>query len=531
MKKNATRIGALALSLAMAVPMAVPAWAAGDNWIIASLDGEPVYNESYPDGMQISDITLVDDLGVGVDVKVSVNGQVVSTSRPVNATGTLTDGTVYRLYEEGDRSLTLSTTNRALEDDINIEITRTPIEYTVEANSGPEGFKDDIGSDSSPTCEVSVSGDTVGGNESYTVAFTPYEGLVIKALNIRTSDGARNLVDINAGTVTVGDTELTVSKNGGVVTVKADHVANDLFITALTADLAGQYQLSVVTVGDVTTDVVSKYMSEGEVESVVLTPVNGILDSIQIKDGGQTGSVSTGQTSVTVNGHAYRITWGANGKATVAVPAITADVTITAVSESGRAGLSINAPGNINCNYDPYSYPQVGSPVIVRLEPNDYAEIVSVTIKSATSQAMLAGDEYRFTLDGRTYRVDTLYNGTRIIYFDAFPGNIEIDVESRESRHTIELQHDENSDYEGRDSDFVVYDGDALDVAFEALHEGEDIQRLVFTVNGQKITADRDDDYVTIDGTRQHLVWLDGRVEVLLSNVSSSMTIKSYIFV
>ena len=151
MKKNATRIGALALSLAMAIPMAVPAWAAGDNWIIASLDGEPVYNESYPDGKQVSDITLVDDLGVGVDVKVSVNGQVVSTSRPVNATGTLTDGTVYRLYEESDRSLTLSTTNRALEYGINIEITRTHIEYTVKDNSGHQGFKDNMGSASDPT--------------------------------------------------------------------------------------------------------------------------------------------------------------------------------------------------------------------------------------------------------------------------------------------------------------------------------------------------------------------------------------------
>ena len=60
MKKNATRIGALALSLVMAIPMAVPAWAAdSSNWIIASLDESPVYNESYPDGMTISDITLV----------------------------------------------------------------------------------------------------------------------------------------------------------------------------------------------------------------------------------------------------------------------------------------------------------------------------------------------------------------------------------------------------------------------------------------------------------------------------------------
>lgn len=146
MKKNATRIGALALSLVMAIPMAVPAWAAdSSNWIIASLDESPVYNESYPDGMTISDITLVDDLGVGVDVQVSVNGKVVSTSRPVDATGTLTEGTVYRLFEEDDRSLTLSTTNRALNDDITIEITRTPIEYTVKANSGPQGFKDNMG--------------------------------------------------------------------------------------------------------------------------------------------------------------------------------------------------------------------------------------------------------------------------------------------------------------------------------------------------------------------------------------------------
>lgn len=528
MKKNATRIGALALSLAMAVPMAVPAWAAGDNWIIASLDGEPVYNESYPDGMQISDITLVDDLGVGVDVKVSVNGQVVSTSRPVNATGTLTDGTVYRLYEESDRSLTLSTTNRALEDDINIEITRTPIEYTIEANSGPEGFKDDMGSDSDPTCDVSTTGNTVDGNESYTATFTPHSGQVIKALNIRTSEGTRNIVDANAGTVTVGDTKLTVSKNGGVVTVKADHVANDLFITALTADLAGQHQLSVVTVGDVTTNVVSKLMNEGETESVVLTPGNGILDSIRIQDGGQYGTATTGNTALTVNGHTYRISWGSNGVATVSVPAISADVTITATSESGKAGLTINAPSNVDCNYGSQTYPQVGDPVTVKLAPDGYTEITSVTIKSATDQVTLTGDEYRFTLDGRTYRVDSLYNGSKTIYFDAFPGNIQIDVESRETRHTITLDSDGNSDYEGSKDKITVYDGESTDVSFAADDADEDIQRLVFTVNGRIITADRDDDYVTIDGHRCYITWLEGRVEVELRNVESSMTIKSY---
>lgn len=528
MKKNATRIGALALSLAMAVPMAVPAWAAGDNWIIASLDGEPVYNESYPDGKQVSDITLVDDLGVGVDVKVSVNGQVVSTSRPVNATGTLTDGTVYRLYEESDRSLTLSTTNRALEDDINIEITRTPIEYTVKANSGPQGFKDNMGSDSDPTCQVDVSAEAVNGNSSWQGSFWPYQGQVVKAFNIRTSAGGQNIITAGDKTVTVGDTELTIRKNGGGYTIRTEHMANDLYITALTAELSSQHQLSVVTVGDVTTNVVTQLMNEGETESVVLTPGNGVLDSIKIEDGGQVGTITTGKTSLTVNGHTYQVSWGSNGKATVSVPGITADVTITATSESGKAGLTINAPSNVDCNYGNQTYPQVGDPVTVRLAPDGYTEITSVTIKSATDQVTLTGDEYRFTLDGRTYRVDSLYNGSKTIYFDAFPGNIQIDVESRETRHTITLDSDGNSDYEGSRDKITVYDGESADVSFAADDADEDIQRLVFTVNGRKIVADRDDDYVIIDGHRCYITWLEGRVEVELRNVESSMTIKSY---
>lgn len=529
MKKNATRIGALALSLVMAIPMAVPAWAAdSSNWITASLDGSPVYNESYPDGMTISDITLVDDLGVGVDVQVSVNGKVVSTSRPVDATGTLTEGTVYRLFEEDDRSLTLSTTNRALNDDITIEITRTPIEYTVKANSGPQGFKDNMGSDSDPTCEVSSSGTKVDGNEPWSVTFTPKAGQVIKALNIRTSESASNIVSVDAGTVTVGDTKFSITKSGGKVTVKTDHIADNLFVTALTAELASQHQLSVVTVGDVTSTVTSKLMDEGETESIVLTPANGVLDSIKIEDGGQVGTLTTGKTSLTVNGHTYQVSWGSNGKVTVSVPAIKADVTITATSNSGKAGLTINAPDNVECNYGSHTYPRVGDPVTVRLAPEDYAEITSVTISSATDKVTLDGKEYRFTLDGRTYRVDTLYNGSRVIYFDSFPGNIEIDVESRETRHTITLEHDGGSDYTDSDGRVVVYDGDTIDVTFTADDADEDIERLVFTVDGRRITADRDDDYVVINGQRCYIDWQDGRVEVELRNVTSSMTIKSY---
>lgn len=528
MKKNATRIGALALSLAMAIPMAAPAWAADTHWIVASLDDQPIYNESFPGDKTVSDIELVDDLGVGVDVEVSVNGKVVSTSRPVAANGVLDNGTVYRLVENSDRSLTLSTTNRVLSDDINIDIDRTPIEYKVKANSGPKGFKDDMGSDSAPTCKVDVSADTVNGNSAWQGAFYPNEGLLIKALNIRTSASGRNVVSVDAGTVTVGDTKLTITQQNGAVVVRTDHIASDLYVTALTEELVSQHQLSVVTVGDVTTNVTSKLMSEGETGEVVLTPASGVVESIKIQDGSQTGTVSTGQTSLSVNGHTYRMTWGADGKVTVSVPGITADVTITATNNNSKAGLTINAPSNVECNYGEHTYPTVGDPVTVRLSPDGYAEITQVTIKSATDKAVLNGNEYRFTLDGRSYRVDTLYNGSRILYFDSFPGNIEIDVESRETRHTIKLQSDNDSSYEGYDKEIVVYDGDSVDASFRALDDDEDIERLVFTVNGQKITADRDDDYVVINGQRNYITWENGRVTVTLRNVEDSMTIKSY---
>ena len=161
MKTTAKKIGAVALSLAMVVPMAVPALAADTHWIVASMDNQPVYNESYPEDKTVSDIELVDDLGVGVDIKISVNGKEVSTTRPVAANGVLENGTVYRLVENSDRSLTLSTTNQVLNDDIDIDIERIPIEYNINTNSGPQGFKDDLGSDSNPTCRVDTSADTV----------------------------------------------------------------------------------------------------------------------------------------------------------------------------------------------------------------------------------------------------------------------------------------------------------------------------------------------------------------------------------
>lgn len=531
MKKNVSRIGALALAAVMAIPMAVPGFAASNNthWVTATLDGSQVFRESYPAGGQISEIDLVDDLGVGVDISVSVNGNVVSTTRPVNATGTLTNGTVYRLAEDSDRSLKLSTTNNKLADDLDIAITRTARSYQVTANSGPQGFKDNMGSDQTPTCDISGTGTgTVNGNTAWSSTFTPKSGQVIKAFNIRTAAGSQNIITAENKTVQVGSTQVTISKSGDAYTVKTNNIADNLYVTALTADRSSQYQLSVVTVGDVTTDVVSKLLTAGETQKVVLTPGTGVIDTIVIEDGGKSGTLTTGGTSVSVNGHTYAVSWASNGKATVSVPGISANVTITATSRSDKAGLTINASSDVECNLANQTYPKIGDPVTVRLAGKEFTEITSVTISSATDRVTLTGKEYRFTLDGRAYRVDSLSNGSKVLYFDSFPGNITIDVDSKETRHVITLQHDGDSDFEGSRDEIIVYDGDSETITFKALDSSKDIERLVFTVNGKKITADYDDDYVVIDGTRQYLNWMNGKVEVELRDIQSSMTIKSF---
>lgn len=527
--RNLKRVLSLALSAVMAMSlMALPVAAVGGNyWVSATLDGNEVYRESYPDGAVVNEAKLVADLGVGVDVKVSVANGSSTMSRPINMSGTLPNGTVYRLFENSDRSLSLTTTNRQIKDDISVEVVRTAKTYNAYANSGPKGFKDDLGSDSTPTCDVEVSSATVDGNTSWDARFIPEDGLVIKSLNIRTTAGGRNIVDVDAGSVTVGDTRLTITRTGDVVRVHVNQMANNLYVTALTTQRAAQYELSVVTIGDVTSNVVSTMMEAGSTKNVVLTPGSTcVVDTIEVNDGGKTGTLTTDNTAITVNGHTYRVTRDLNGKATVEVPAIAANVKLTATATSNKAGLTLVLPSDVRSNQPVQSFPEKGANVEVRLTPDDDSEITAIKIESATDSVILNGNEYRFILDGRLYRVDTRYDSSRTLFFDSFPGNVKITVESREFRHTIKLSTDKGCDYEGSTDRFVVDDGGSKTFSFVSLKDYA-IERIVFTYNGRTVEANRDDSYITINGSRCPITWEKGRVTVTVYDVTCDMTVKA----
>lgn len=61
---------------------------------------------------------------------------------------------------------------------------------------------------------------------------------MIKAFNIRTAAGSQNIITAENKTVQVGSTQVTISKSGDAYTVKTNNIADNLYVTALTADRA-----------------------------------------------------------------------------------------------------------------------------------------------------------------------------------------------------------------------------------------------------------------------------------------------------
>lgn len=531
--RNSAKLLSTLLALAMmASLLVVPANAANTAYsVTAEYNDEQVYYEEYPENYNLQNVPLL-DLGVGVDAEVTVSsGAFTATSnvRPISMTGVLPNGTVYRLTEDGNRVVSLTTTNSQIKDDINVSITTTPHSYTITANSGPEGFKQNLGSTSNPTCSVSEETQSVLGNEPWTVVFTPNSGLNIKSLNIRNTISGQNIVSADAGSTTVAGTSVHISRAAdGSVTASANHAAGDMFITALTVDKPAQYNLTVSTDGGTTSDVSSETLDAGATKQITFTTSSGyLLDSITITDGDKTGILRANDKSTSVNGHTYSVARHLDGRVVLSVPAITANVSVSASSSNQKAYLQIDAGSDVSCNYPSLSYLDKGASYTVRLTPENDAEITSVKIESATDSTVLYGGEYRFALDGVYYNVDTRYDSGMILYFNSLPGNLKITVNSKDTYHTITLKADGGADYEGYEDRIRVQDGSSETVAFVP-NKDCTIKSLLFSYSGNSYRADHGDSYVRINGTRCPIVWeSNGRVSVTLYDVGFDITVKA----
>ena len=439
-------ISALLCLTLMASLLVAPASAAEtENTIRADYNGAQAYLENYPSGYNVQGVQLL-DIGVGVDAEVTVSSGAyteTSSTRPITMSGTLPNGTVYSLTENNSRIVSLSTSGSGLLDDIAVSVRTTPHSYTVTANSGPVGFKDNLGSTGTPTCAVSKDSQFVDGNGSWAVTFNPNDGQIIQSLNIRDSISGQNIVAVSKDSVTVAGTDIQISRSAsGAVTVSAAHAAGDVYITALTVEKAAQLTLEVTTGTGISSDIATGAVDVGTAKNITFTPASGFfVDSITITDGGITRTLGATDRSVVVNGHTYSVERALNGKVVLAVPAMNSNVSIQAASAANKGYLVIDANRDITCNYSRTSFISTGRNYDIRLDTKDDDVIIDyVTIETATDKVTVDRDTYRFYLDGRYSYVS--YAGSSVHFSVYVSSSMRITVHSKDSYHTVTLKTD-----------------------------------------------------------------------------------------
>ena len=523
-------ISALLCLTLMASLLVAPASAAEtENTIRADYNGAQAYLENYPSGYNVQGVQLL-DIGVGVDAEVTVSSGAyteTSSTRPITMSGTLPNGTVYSLTENNSRIVSLSTSGSGLLDDIAVSVRTTPHSYTVTANSGPVGFKDNLGSTGTPTCAVSKDSQFVDGNGSWAVTFNPNDGQIIQSLNIRDSISGQNIVAVSKDSVTVAGTDIQISRSAsGAVTVSAAHAAGDVYITALTVEKAAQLTLEVTTGTGISSDIATGAVDVGTAKNITFTPASGFfVDSITITDGGITRTLGATDRSVVVNGHTYSVERALNGKVVLAVPAMNSNVSIQAASAANKGYLVIDANRDITCNYSRTSFISTGRNYDIRLDTKDDDVIIDhVTIETATDKVTVDRDTYRFYLDGRYSYVS--YDGSSVHFSVYVSSSMRITVHSKDSYHTVTLKTDSGARFDGKSS-FRVEDGDTEEVTFYPV-DNETIQKISVTRNGSTTTAKVSAGYIMVNGVRCPIDKAsNGSVTVRLKDISANLTVKA----
>lgn len=509
--------------------MVAPASAAetGERTVQATYNESQAYLEDFPVGYNVKDAAIL-DIGTGTDVEVTVtSGDYTATSsiRPVTMSGTLPNGTVYSLTESGSRIVSLTAPN--LQDDIAVSVTAMARSYNVIANSGPVGFKDNLGSTGDPTCTISKDSQIVNGNESWAVTFNPNAGLVIQSLNIRNGLSGQNIIPVSKDAVSVDGTDLKIAKNAdGSVTVSAAHAAGDLYITALTAEKAAKLTLDITTGSGITSDVATCSVDAGTAKNITFTPAAGFMvDVITITDGDMTRELGVTSRSVNVNGHIYNVERSWNGKVTLSIPAMSSNVSIQAASVASKGYLMIDASRDIDCNYPRLSQVTTGRNHDIRLDTkDDDVTIDCVTIETATDKVVINRDTYRFYLDGRYSYVT--FDGDVVRFNVYMSGNMRITVNSRDAYHTVTLKTDSGAKFDGKSS-FSVEDGDTEEVSFYPVNN-ETIEKISVTRNGSTTTAKVSAGYISINGVRCPIEKeANGTVTVRLKDITADLTVKA----
>lgn len=529
-KRMKKRIFAFGLASLMVAGTVAPAYAASsdDKTVEIYVNNTLVDDFSFRSGSALSK-QKVFDLSKDTITGVTVEEDAGSWSTNGNLKGSLPNGTSYTLEVStaGDsKGLFLSTSNLA--DDMSIFLNTAPASYTVTGNSGRMNSGQDQGG--TPTCSVSGSGNIIAGGDDMSITFQPNVGQDIKKLNIRTGySNQTNLVDAKTGTVSVGGKTYQINKmKDGSVSVSCQNVVDDVFITALTTDKAAEYDLSVSTDGHISYKA-DDVITSDETSEVVFTPDNGYsVYKLIIRDGNYPAKTLyiAEDSSVNIGGRTYRIDRRLDGKIVLEIPKATADVSVEAVSSYGSYYVSVENDRHVSSNYEDLTWVGRGEDATVILTPLDDYDITYINISMGDDSARVSSNDTSFRLGGRTYRMEKTSDGIVYLYLKDLKSNVHIDpsVKDMTIKLTVKVDDGISCSDEGT---VTVEDGDVYQLTFVP-EDDCTIEKLKVTRNGKTYTADKDDSYLTINGTRCPINWMaNGRVVITLYDIDTNMTVSA----
>lgn len=545
------RLFAWVVVLTAMLCLCICTWAASGRVSITLADG------STTTFVNTADI-LLHEIGASDVASVTVTDGTMSDtyrdfSKAINKT--LTGGTKYQIYlvksADGSKALRFKYTN-GLKDNISITVVGKPVSYSVHANSGAYGQNKNLGG--MATCTVSTtSPSTVEGGGSYVVSFSPIAGQEIVKLNLRVdaADGTGKMVDAKSAVVQVGGQPFAISMpSEGTVVVTASPLVRSVYVTALTRDEVPRFALSASTDGHCDANIGSELLEKGSQKDILFTPHQGyVVDQVTVTAGGDSKTFSAGQTTLTVGGSQYTLVRAADGSATLSVPPMAGDVSVSALTANDVNRILIQNSLHVRSDKEGTHYLRDGEAFSFSYLPvqDGDARTLSVTTPSHGVRTVwldelgqLRGDisgavhsggyfdgSFWKPLANSSVLVSRDSRGAVLVQITKISEDMEFQVNAEGHVSEIELRGDEGVFVEEPLS--AIDRGDSHQAVFHPAASGYAIVGLKIAYGNKTYSADigrSEASYVRVDGRRWNIQVADnGTVTLDMTNVENDVVV------
>ncbi len=315
------------------------------------------------------------------------------------------------------------------------------------------------------TCKTSGAGDVKTGGKA-TFAFAPNDGYDIAMVNLQHGADSK-LCPAKTGTVYLGGAMFQILSQDGALVIACDNVQGDITATAVTTPQAKQYNLDIDTDSHIDCDTKDTTITDSETKKITFTPDKKYsVSKLVITDGKDKETIFANESSVKVNGNTYKLTKKSTGAVVLEIPKASADVSVSAYSQTGTYLISYPDDSAVTANVGEETWAEYGDDMTIVLYPRMQNEIETIKLTIGNDTEKVKADEDSFKIDGKTYEMEQANDGTVYIYLTNIYSDVNITaVASSEDGNVLLVDSDEGI-YCSAEGESFLENGDDLKLTF-----------------------------------------------------------------